>query len=77
MSQQSTCSAQLSSHLKMLWQLVHFIYPCCWITGLFSLKMKYDESDNIFVRATRVVTDKVGDIFSKSDTDLLLIELYY
>lgn len=36
------------------------------VNGLFSLKMKYDESDNIFVRATRVVTDKVGDIFSKS-----------
>ncbi|XP_031564554.1 mitochondrial import inner membrane translocase subunit TIM44-like [Actinia tenebrosa] len=34
------------------------------VNGLFSLKMKYDESDNLFVRATRVVTDKVGDIFS-------------
>ena len=33
--------------------------------GLFSLKMKYDESDNIVIRATRVVTDKVTDIFSK------------
>ena len=34
-------------------------------TGLFSLKMKYDESDNIMIRATRVVTDKLSDVFSK------------
>ena len=27
--------------------------------------MKYDESDNLFVRATRTVTDKLGDIFRK------------
>lgn len=27
--------------------------------------MKYDESDNIMIRATRVVTDKLGDVFSK------------
>eukprot|EP00795_Rhopilema_esculentum_P006312 gene6312-11739_t len=33
------------------------------VNGLFSLKMKYDESDNIVIRATRVVTDKVTDIF--------------
>ena len=25
--------------------------------------MKYDESDNIFIRASRTLTDKVGDIF--------------
>lgn len=31
--------------------------------GLFDLKMKYDESDNIFIRATRTVTDKFADIF--------------
>jgi len=34
------------------------------VTGLFSLKTKYDESDNVAVRATRVVTDKLTDIFS-------------
>ena len=27
--------------------------------------MKYDESDNIMIRATRVVTDKLSDVFSK------------
>ncbi|XP_066932559.1 mitochondrial import inner membrane translocase subunit TIM44-like [Clytia hemisphaerica] len=33
------------------------------VTGLFSLKTKYDESDNVMVRATRVVTDKLQDVF--------------
>ena len=28
--------------------------------------MKYDESDNVVIRATRVVTDKLSDVFSKS-----------
>jgi hypothetical protein len=27
--------------------------------------MKYDESDHLFIRATRTVTDKLGDIFRK------------
>jgi hypothetical protein len=27
--------------------------------------MKYDESDNLLIRATRTVTDKLGDIFRK------------
>ncbi len=35
------------------------------IAGLFTLKMKYDESDNLMIRASRVVTDKFADIFSK------------
>jgi len=34
------------------------------VTGIFTLKMKYDESDNAVVRATRVVTEKLSDIFS-------------
>ena len=39
-------------------------------SGLFNLKTKYDESDNVVVRASRVVTDKLQDVFSK------LTELY-
>ena len=35
------------------------------LSGLFDLKTKYDESDNVVVRASRVVTDKLQDIFSK------------
>jgi len=34
------------------------------VTGFFNMKSKYDESDNIAIRATRVVTEKLSDIFS-------------
>jgi len=34
------------------------------VTGIFSLKTKYDESDNVVIRATRLVTDKLSDVFS-------------
>ena len=33
-------------------------------TAFYNLKMKYDESDNLVIRASRVVTDRVGDAFS-------------
>ena len=36
-----------------------------FLTGLFTLKTKYDESDNVVLRATRIVTDKLQDVFSK------------
>ena len=45
------------------------------LIGLFDLKMKYDESDNLFIRATRTVTDKVGDIFRKYFNLMLTIEI--
>lgn len=49
------------------------------VNGLFDLKMKYDESDNLFIRATRTVTDKFGDIFqdvfSQSDMAKTLAEI--
>jgi len=32
---------------------------------MFTLKTKYDESDNVMIRATRVVTDKLQDAFGK------------
>ena len=34
------------------------------VTGFFNLKSKYDESDNVAVRASRVLTEKLSDIFS-------------
>ena len=43
----------------------NFVYVFDLLLGLFNLKTKYDESDNVMVRASRVVTDKVQDIFSK------------
>lgn len=32
------------------------------LSGFFAMKMKYDESDNAFIRASRAVTDKVTDL---------------
>ena len=43
----------------------HMYIVSASFSGLFSLKTKYDESDNVMVRATRVVTDKLQDVFSK------------
>ena len=31
--------------------------------AFYNLKMKYDESDNVVIRASRVVTDRVGETF--------------
>ncbi|XP_029186085.2 mitochondrial import inner membrane translocase subunit TIM44-like [Acropora millepora] len=49
------------------------------LTGLFSLKTKYDESDNVVIRASRVVTDKLqdifSDVFSQSDTAKTMAEI--
>ena len=44
---------------------LNFVYIFVLLSGLFNLKTKYDESDNVMVRASRVVTDKLQDIFSK------------
>ena len=45
--------------------LDNFPTPCFFIAGIFSLKTKYDESDNVVIRATRLVTDKLSDVFSE------------
>ena len=34
--------------------------------ALYSMKIRYDESDNILVRTSRVVTDRVEDAFGNS-----------
>ncbi|XP_020636513.3 mitochondrial import inner membrane translocase subunit TIM44 isoform X2 [Pogona vitticeps] len=45
----------------------------------FEMKMKYDESDNAVIRATRVLTDKVtdfiGGLFSKTEMSEVLTEI--
>lgn len=33
--------------------------------GFFEMKMKYDESDNAFIRASRAVTDKMTDLIGE------------
>lgn len=45
----------------------------------FEMKMKYDESDNAVIRATRAVTDKmtdlIGGLFSKTEMSEVLTEI--
>lgn len=45
----------------------------------FEIKMKYDESDNALVRASRTITDKVSDLmgglFSKTEMSEVLTEI--
>nr|XP_033809519.1 mitochondrial import inner membrane translocase subunit TIM44 isoform X1 [Geotrypetes seraphini] len=45
----------------------------------FEMKMKYDESDNAFIRASRTLTDKVSDLigglFSKTEMSEVLTEI--
>ncbi|KAM9329724.1 mitochondrial import inner membrane translocase subunit TIM44 [Gastrophryne carolinensis] len=45
----------------------------------FEMKMKYDESDNAFIRASRAITDKVSDLiggmFSKTEMSEVLTEI--
>lgn len=45
--------------------------PRVSLPGFFEMKMKYDESDNAFIRASRAVTDKVTDLIG-SDPSLSL-----
>ena len=47
---------------------------------MYNLKMKYDESDHLVIRASRAVTDRVGDAFggvvTQSDMAEALAEIY-
>ena len=52
------------------------MYIFVLLSGLFNLKTKYDESDNVMVRASRVVTDKLQDIFSKWTTFCPPVTIY-
>ena len=44
----------------------------CMLSVFYSMKMRYDESDNILVRTSRVVTDRVEDAFSESKCQSLI-----
>nr|KAG5699542.1 hypothetical protein BaRGS_033738 [Batillaria attramentaria] len=46
-----------------------------YVTKLFDLKMKYDESDNVMIRATRVFTDKMGQMFGSMFTKTEMSEV--
>lgn len=50
-----------------------------YVTKLFDLKVKYDESDNVMIRATRTFTDKMGQmfggLFTKTEMSEVLTEI--
>ena len=47
-------------------QYCHFKkYTHILFAEMFDMKVKYDESDNVLVRMTRTVTDKVTGIFGQ------------
>ncbi|BFY98669.1 hypothetical protein BsWGS_01709 [Bradybaena similaris] len=50
-----------------------------YVNKLFDLKVKFDESDNVMIRATRFFTDKVGQvfggIFTKTEMSDVLTEI--
>ncbi|KAL3866842.1 hypothetical protein ACJMK2_044103 [Sinanodonta woodiana] len=50
-----------------------------YVNKFFNLKMKYDESDNVAIRATRAFTDKMsylfGGMFSKTEMSEVLTEI--
>ncbi|XP_074240800.1 mitochondrial import inner membrane translocase subunit TIM44 isoform X1 [Saimiri boliviensis] len=58
---------------------VVFNPPAPSSAGFFEMKMKYDESDNALIRASRALTDKVtdllGGLFSKTEMSEVLTEI--
>ncbi|XP_064646315.1 mitochondrial import inner membrane translocase subunit TIM44-like [Lineus longissimus] len=50
-----------------------------YVNKMFDLKMKYDESDHVLIRATRTFTDKMselfGGVFSKTEMSEVLTEI--
>lgn len=42
-------------------------------TGIFEMKMKYDESDNALIRASRAVTDRVTGFLGDALLCVILI----
>lgn len=50
------------------------------IAAFYDLKVKYDESDNIMIRASRTVTDRIGDavggVVTQTDMAEVLAEIF-
>lgn len=51
-----------SDFLNYFFQLL-CVHMC--VAGFFEMKMKYDESDNLLIRASRAVTDKMTDLIGE------------
>ncbi len=45
------------------------------LTAFYNVKMRYDESNNLVIRASRVVTDRVGEVFSGTMTQSDMAEV--
>lgn len=52
-----------------------FLQLLCVSVGFFEMKMKYDESDNVLIRASRALTDKVTDLLGECDFRAILSSL--
>ena len=39
----------------------------CIFSEMFAMKTKFDESENVAIRATRVVTDKIQDTVGRTE----------
>ncbi|CAI8013226.1 Mitochondrial import inner membrane translocase subunit TIM44 [Geodia barretti] len=65
------------SNWRQRWQKLREENPISNL--LYSLRMRYDESDHVVVRGSRAVTDRVGDAFgsvmNQSDMALALAEI--
>ena len=68
----------ISNSEDLIFPLAPVITTLCTAV-LYSLRMKYDESDHVVVRGSRAVTDRFGDAFgsvmNQSDMALALAEI--
>lgn len=61
--------------MRIIFRKCNYVYNFCislffynslyYCIVFYGAKMKYDESDNLVIRASRSVTDRVGDMFGR------------
>lgn len=70
---QQVASDSMQTHLSLA-DCCHTVLSGALVSpsGFFEMKMKYDESDNAFIRVTRAVTDRVTDFVGKLITFVFL-----
>lgn len=64
------CKMICNKHIWPVW--LAFLFP----SGFFEMKMKYDESDNALIRASRALTDRVTDFLGNAPPRWLLELLF-
>jgi len=50
------------------------VYTLQLCVELFDMKTRYEESDNIVVRATRTVTDKMSELFGTLRRNIMILQ---